>query len=228
MAKRTTRSRGGPSRARPVSFGDPKVRRSTEEDRTKTVYQIDVPKDLKDDPDAVAKFLASYAKRIHGAGGKAYKDQHFMMTYTGIMYEEDDKDSEKMSRATFGTYAHRNLKVVEEDLRQRLKRLQEGETPRTVGPAAKYGFFANGITQAAVIVMERVDELDLPSRGRAQVEFVGSREIDGEPYLDVRTRDGVFTVPAEKSEIPHKPRLGEQFEIRMMKGGTYRWAKPRK
>lgn len=150
-----------PGKARPAasgagrSFGPIKSNVSIEGDIHKTIYTMSVPKAMREDSRAIAETIMRAVREAHGGGIGDYSRQHFIATFSGTMYEEDDPDSEKMGRATFGTYADDQLKNVKEDLRRRIKALQEGETPQTSGPQSKYGFFASGVSSVSVIVMER-------------------------------------------------------------------------
>lgn len=156
--------RGPPGRGRskgsaPVSFPPiERHKRSLGEGKTRTVYTVKVPQALRSDPKAIADILMRKVKDEKGAGGKAYSKQHFLGTFSGVMYEEDDKESGKMGRGTFGTYASRSLATVTKELESRIKALAEGETPRQQGPASSYGYFANGVSEVSIVVMEAEDE----------------------------------------------------------------------
>ena len=160
MATRKPRSKGGGSqrKSRPSSpFPIPKVTRETEGGVKKTVYKVAIPKALRDDPKKIAKYLREVVKQHHGEGGKAYRDQHFMMTYSGQTFSDDDPDSEREGKKTFGTYANRNLGTVANDLASRIQSLLEGNTPRTLGQPGGGSdvFFALGVSEVSAIVMEK-------------------------------------------------------------------------
>lgn len=120
-------------------------------DLHRVTYKMKVTKELRDDPEKVAAMLAARVHAIHGGGGKKYSDLHFAGVFTGIQYEEDDKQSSKMGRTTLGTYHNRSLKTVEEELASRIQALLEG---RPAGAqSGSDGFFPAGIQEAAIVVM---------------------------------------------------------------------------
>lgn len=136
-----------------------------------------------------------------------------MATYSGVMYEEDDRESGKMGKGTFGTYASRSLGTVERELQSRIAALAQGETPRQQGPASAYGYFANGVSEVSIVSMEEAEEIDeFWDKDPVIATYEGANEIDGEPYLDFRAGQDLVTVPARLAHHP-KLHLGLEYSI---------------